>query len=85
MGVNFSVSKYPTRINIGARMIQVADNIISDLVRHIPMILDLLPPNPTNSLRAVNAIRMTKININKLKKLDDERKQRRNQNHKSEL
>ena len=55
-------------------MIPVADNVISELVRHIPMILDLLPPNPTKSLRVANAIRMTKININKLKQLDDERK-----------
>lgn len=61
-------------------MIQVADNVVSELVRHIPMILELLPPNSTNSLRAINAIRMTKININKLKQLDDARKQR-NQNH----
>lgn len=65
-------------------MIPVADSVISELVRHIPMILDLLPPNPTKSLRVANAIRMTKININKLKQLDDERKQR-TQNHKREL
>lgn len=65
-------------------MIQVADNVVAELVRHIPMILDLLPPNPTKSLRVANAIRMTKININKLKQLDDERKQR-TQNHKREL
>lgn len=65
-------------------MIQVADNVISELVRRIPMILDLLPPNPTKSLRAANAIRMTKINLNKLKQLDDERKQR-TQNHNREL
>lgn len=65
-------------------MIQVADNVVSELVRHIPMILELLPPNPTNSLRAINAIRMTKININKLKQLDDERKQR-NRNQQSKL
>lgn len=65
-------------------MIPVADNVISELVRHIPMILDLLPPNPTKSLRVANAILMTKININKLKQLDDERKQR-TQNHKREL
>lgn len=61
-------------------MIPVADNVISELVRHIPMILDLLPPNPTKSLRVANAI----LNINKLKQLDDERKQR-TQNHKREL
>lgn len=60
-------------------MIPVADNVISELVRHIPMILDLLPPNPTKSLRVANAIRMTKININKLKESDDERKRNRNQ------
>lgn len=60
-------------------MIPVADNVISELVRHIPMILDLLPRNPTKSLRVANAIRMTKININKLKELDDERKRNRNQ------
>lgn len=48
-------------------MIQVADNVVAELVRHIPMILELLPRNPTKSLRVANAIRMTKININKLK------------------
>lgn len=60
-------------------MIQIADNVVAELVRHIPMILELLPPNPTKSLRVANAIRMTKININKLKELDDERKRNRNQ------
>lgn len=58
-------------------MIQVADNVVAELVRHIPMILELLPRNPTKSLRVANAIRMTKININKLKELDDERKRNR--------
>lgn len=60
-------------------MIQVADNVVAELVRHIPMILELLPRNPTKSLRVANAIRMTKININKFKELDDERKRNRNQ------
>ena len=60
-------------------MIQVADNVVAELVRHIQMILELLPRNPTKSLRVANAIRMTKININKLKELDDERKRNRNQ------
>lgn len=60
-------------------MIQVADNVVAELVRHIPMISELLPRNPTKSLRVANAIRMTKININKLKELDDERKRNRNQ------
>lgn len=60
-------------------MIQVADNVVAELVRHIPMILELLPRNPTKSFRVANAIRMTKININKLKELDDERKRNRNQ------
>ena len=60
-------------------MIQVADNVVAELVRHIPMTLELLPRNPTKSLRVANAIRMTKININKLKELDDERKRNRNQ------
>lgn len=60
-------------------MIQVADNVVAELVRHIPMILELLPRNPTKSLRVANAIRMTKININKLKESDDERKRNRNQ------
>lgn len=60
-------------------MIQVADNVVAELVRHIPMILELLPRNPTKSLIVANAIRMTKININKLKELDDERKRNRNQ------
>lgn len=65
-------------------MIPVADNVIAELVRHIPMILELLPKNPTNSLRVTNAIRMTKINLNKLKQLDNERKQR-NHNHPRKL
>lgn len=55
-------------------MIQIADNVVAELVRYIPMILDLLPPNPTKSLRVANAIRMTKININKLKQLDASRR-----------
>lgn len=63
-------------------MIQVPDNVIAELVRHIPMILELLPARlPTKSLRAANALRMTKININKLKKLDDERKRKNHLNH----
>lgn len=65
-------------------MIQVADNVIAELVRHIPMILELLPTHNPKSLRTANAIRMTKINITKLKQLSDERKQR-TQNHKREL
>lgn len=66
-------------------MIQVADNVVAELVRHIPMILELLPPNLSRKPKVANAIRMTKININKLKELDDERKRRiNNQGRKSQ-
>lgn len=53
-------------------MIQVPNNVITDLVRHIPLILEQLPQRP-NGLRVENAIRLTKKNILKLKKLSDER------------
>ena len=65
--------KYPTPINIGElTMIQVTNNVVTDLVRHIPMILELLPDN--TSTRVYNAVRLTKKNIQKLKKLSDEQR-----------
>lgn len=65
--------KYPTPINIGElTMIQVPNNVVTDLVRHIPMILELLPDN--TSTRVYNAVRLTKKNIQKLKKLSDEQR-----------
>ena len=73
MGVNTLELKYPTPINIGERtMIQVPNNVVTDLVRHIPMILELLPDN--TSTRVCNAVRLTKKNIQKLKKLSDEQR-----------
>lgn len=57
-------------------MISVPDNLIHELARHLPMILDAMPKAPSNKLRLLNAIRVTKHNINKLKKLSDERKQK---------
>ena len=53
-------------------MIQVPNNVVTDLVRHIPMILELLPGN--TSIRVYNAVRLTKKNIQKLKKLSDEQR-----------
>lgn len=65
--------KYPTPINIGElTMIQVPNNVVTDLVRHISMILELLPDN--TSTRVYNAVRLTKKNIQKLKKLSDEQR-----------
>lgn len=73
MGVNTLELKYPTPINIGElTMIQVPNNVVTDLVRHIPMILELLPDN--TSTRVYNAVRLTKKNIQKLKKLSDEQR-----------
>lgn len=73
MGVNTLELKYPTPINIGElTMIQVPNNVVADLVRHIPMILELLPDN--TSTRVYNAVRLTKKNIQKLKKLSDEQR-----------
>ena len=53
-------------------MIQVPNNVVTDLVRHIPMILELLPDK--TSTRVYNAVRLTKKNIQKLKKLSDEQR-----------
>ena len=53
-------------------MIQVPNNVVTDLVRHIPMILELLPDN--TSTWVYNAVRLTKKNIQKLKKLSDEQR-----------
>ena len=65
--------KYPTPIDIGElTMVQVPNNVVTDLVRHIPMILELLPDN--TSTRVYNAVRLTKKNIQKLKKLSDEQR-----------
>ena len=73
MGVNTLELKYPTPINIGElTMIQVPNNVVADLVRHIPMILELLPDN--TSTLVYNAVRLTKKNIQKLKKLSDEQR-----------
>ena len=73
MGVNTLELKYPTPINIGElTMIQVPNNVVTDLVRHIPMILELLPDN--TSTLVYNAVRLTKKNIQKLKKLSDEQR-----------
>lgn len=73
MGVNTLELKYPTPINIGElTMIQVPNNVVTDLVRHISMILELLPDN--TSTRVYNAVRLTKKNIQKLKKLSDEQR-----------
>jgi hypothetical protein len=48
-------------------MINVPDNIVAELTRHLPLILQNMPQ--VKSLRVLNAIRMTKINIKKLNKL----------------
>ena len=75
MGVNTLELKYPTPINIGElTMIQVPNNVVTDLVRHIPMILELFPYN--TSTRVYNAVRLTKKNIQKLKKLSDEQRKK---------
>lgn len=57
-------------------MISVPDNLIHELARHLPMILESMPKAPPGKLRLLNAIRVTKTNIQKIKKLSDERKQK---------
>lgn len=47
-------------------MINVPDNIVAELTRHLPLILQNMPQ--VKSLRVLT-IRMTKINIKKLNKL----------------
>lgn len=39
-------------------MIQVPNNVVADLTRHIPMLIALIPDN--TSTRVDNAIRLTK-------------------------
>nr|DAF67710.1 MAG TPA: hypothetical protein [Caudoviricetes sp.] len=58
-------------------MISVPDNVINELARHLPMIMENMPKVPHDRLRLQNAIRVTKLNIKKLKKLSDERKQQK--------
>lgn len=68
MDVNFSELKYLTLTDIGNYMIEIADNVVDELVRHIPMIIEILPKQlSTKSLRVANALRMTRINVEKLK------------------
>ena len=56
-------------------MIQVPNNVVTDLVRHIPMILELLPED--TSTRVYNAMRITKKNIQKLRRLSDEQRKQK--------
>lgn len=49
--------------------------MVTDLVRHIPMILELLPKD--TSTRVYNAMRITKKNIKKLRRLSDEQRKRK--------
>ena len=56
-------------------MIQVPNNVVTDLVRHIPMLIELIPDN--TSTRVYNAIRLTKKNIQKLKRLSDEQRKQK--------
>lgn len=58
-------------------MINVPDNIVAELTRHLPLILQNMPQ--VKSLRVLNAIRMTKINIKKLNKLKKDGENNRNQ------
>lgn len=56
-------------------MIPIPDNMVAELARYLPMILAELPRKPTDSPRLINAIRITRINAIRLKRLDDENKQ----------
>ena len=56
-------------------MIQVPNNVVNDLVRHIPMILELL--HKDTSTRVYNAMRITRKNIQKLKRLSDEQRKQK--------
>lgn len=56
-------------------MIQVPDNTISQLVRHLPMIISQL--HDIENTRLYNAVRLTKKNLRKLEKLNYEHKKKK--------
>lgn len=60
-------------------MINVPDNIVAELTRHLPLILQNMAQ--VKSLRVQNAIRMTQINIKKLNKLKLKNDGEKNRNH----
>lgn len=51
-------------------MKRIPNNVVSELIRLLPVLIANVPPN--RGLRVENAIRLTKLLINKLKKLKDE-------------
>jgi len=51
-------------------MKKIPNNVVADLLRHLPFIIKSIPPN--QNTRLDNAIRITKKHINKLKNLKDE-------------
>ena len=59
-------------------MINVPDNLVAELTRHLPLILQNM--TKVKSLRVLNAIRMTQININKLNKLKSKKDGENNRN-----
>lgn len=54
-------------------MIQIPNSVLSGLIRHIPTLIAQIPPGQRNT-KVVNAMRLTKLLINKLKKIENEHK-----------
>ena len=54
-------------------MKQVPNDLLQSLIRHIPLILDCLDEDKLRtSLKLGNAVRLTKKNLQRLKKIDNE-------------
>lgn len=54
-------------------MKQVPNDLLQSLIRHIPLILDGLDEDKLRtSLKLGNAVRLTKKNLQRLKKIDNE-------------
>jgi len=54
-------------------MKQVPNDLLQSLIRHIPLILDGLDEEKLRtSLKLGNAVRLTKKNLQRLKKIDNE-------------
>ena len=53
----------------------VPNDIVQNLIRHLPLILDNMDAEAVKkSLRLNNAVRLTKITINRLEKIENEQK-----------
>lgn len=61
--------RFQILIVIGKAMKRIPNAVVSELIRLVPVLIEHIPPG--QSLRVQNAIRLTKILINKLKSLKD--------------